>query len=516
MSSANRTVLAVDLGTGGPKVALVGEDGIIAAHTARAVRTRVVPPDHAEQDPEEVWGATADAIREVVARAPDAARSVVGVICSSQFSSIVPVDAAGRPVTDLILWMSRRGAPHSRHILETQPRSIGTWIDVHGAVPMGNDSLSHMLGVKHGQPNAYARTHKFLEPVDFLGHRLTGSFAANACTAFLMLLTDNRRLDEVDYDPDLVAFSGVGREKLPDLVPVDACIGTLRPEIARELGLPAATPVFAGMNDTQAVTVGAGAFRPGHGGLNVGTTMQVLASAERKHTDVESQMVSMPSPIPGRYLALAEIGLGGRVLEHFMREVVHASDALGDHSAADPFARVDEAVRAEPAGSGKLLFLPWLAGALAPNENTRMRGAFLNVSLETTRTRLLRAVLEGLAYHLRWMVPFAERFSGTPFAELRFCGGGAQSDAWAQILADVTDRPVHQLAEARQANTRGAAFLAFHRLGLVDLDDIDRFSPVRRVYEPEPAHRRVYDELFAQFVAAYEQTRPICEALNAG
>jgi xylulokinase len=371
-----------------------------------------------------------------------------------------------------------------------------------------------MLGVKHDRPDAYARTHKFLEPVDFLAQRLTGRFAANACSAFLMLLTDNRRLDAVDYDPGLVAFSGIDRDKLPDLVPVDACLGTLRPAVARELGLAAATPVFSGMNDTQAVTIGAGAFRPGHGGLNVGTTMQVLASAERKDTDFASQIVSMPSPIPGRYLALAEIGLGGKAIEHFARGVFHARDALGDHSAPDPFARIDEAVGGEPAGSGKLLFLPWLAGALAPNENTRMRGAFLNVSLETTRTRMLRAVLEGLAYHLRWMVGPAERFSGATFRELRFAGGGAQSDAWAQILADVTDRPVLQLAEARQANTRGAAFLAFHRLGLVDLGDIDRFSPIRRVYEPRPENRGIYDELFTQFVASYDQIRPLCEALN--
>jgi xylulokinase len=222
----------------------------------------------------------------------------------------------------------------------------------------------------------------------------------------------------------------------------------------------------------------------------------------------------MPSPIAGGLLALAEIGLGGKVLEHFVREIVHASDALGDHAVPDPFARLDAAVEAAPPGSGKVLFLPWLAGALAPNENTQMRGAFLNVSLGTNRTRLLRAVLEGLAYHLRWMVAPVERFSGAPFAELRFSGGGAQSDAWAQILADVLDRPVHQLAEARKANTRGAAFLAFHRLGIVGLEDFDRFSPVRRVYAPRPEHRGLYDELFAQFVAAYEQTRPICEALN--
>lgn len=514
MQSAGRYVLAVDLGTSGPKVALVGDDGEVAAQTARAVETRRLAPDAAEQDPEEIWDATIAAILEVVDAAPHAVDGIVGVVCASQFSSIVPVDAAGRPTADLILWMTRRGAPYSQRIFETHPESIGRWLEIHGAVPMGNDSLSHMLHVKHDRPDAFARTHKFLEPVDFLSQRLTGSFAANPCTAFLMLLTDNRRLDDVDYDSDLLRFSGIDREKLPDLVPVDACLGTLRPEVARELGLPAATPVFTGMNDTQAATIGAGAFRPGRGGFNVGTTMQVLASAAKKDTDIASQIVSMPSPLPGDYLALSEIGLGGKALEHFLRVVVHPNDRLGDHSAPDPFAALDAAVEAEPAGSGGALFLPWLTGAIAPNENPRMRGAFLNLSLDTTRPRMLRAVLEGLAYHLRWMTEPAERFAGARFEEICFSGGGAQSDAWAQILADVTDRPVSQLAEARQVNTRGAAFLVFHRLGLARLEDAERFRPIRRVYEPRAASRRVYDELFEQFVASFERVRPICEALN--
>lgn len=514
MEKLRRYALAIDLGTSGPKVALVGDDGGIAAQAVRSVRTRFVAADLAEQDPEEIWTATVSAAQEVVARAPEAAREVVGVICASQFSSVVPVDATGRPVTGLILWMSRRGAPYSRRILESNPSSIGIWLEVHGAVPMGNDSLSHILAVRHEHPDAYERTHKFLEPVDFLSHRLTGRFAANACTAFLMLLTDNRRLDAVDYASELVTLAGIDREKLPDLVPVDACLGTLRPEVARQLGLAAATPVFSGMNDTQAATIGAGAFRPGRGGFNVGTTMQVLASAETKHTDIETQIVSMPSPLPGRYLALSEIGLGAKVLEHFLTRIVHTKDALGDDTRHDPFAALEGALGAEPPGSGGVLFLPWLAGALAPQENAKMRGAFLNLSLETTRGRMLRAVLEGLAFHLRSMLAPAERFAGASFAEIAFSGGGAQSDAWAQILADVTDRPVHQLAEARQVNTRGAASLVFQRLGLIELEQLDRFRPIRRVYAPRSEHRRIYDELFAQFVTSFDRLRPICEALN--
>ncbi len=515
MASHARYALAIDLGTGGPKAALVAEDGTVAARAARSVATRFEPGVGAEQAPEAVWRATLETAREVVAAAAAAPEAIAAVICSAQFSSIVGVDRAGRAVTPLLLWMSRRGERHSRRILEERPEALGTWLERHGAVPLGPDSLSHMLYVRYENPAAYERTAAFLEPVDFLNLRLTGRAAATACTAFLMLLTDGRDPGTTRYDPTLVELSGLDAAKLPELLPVDARIGPLLPEVARELGLPAETPVLAGVNDTQAVTLGTGTFRAGHGGLNVGTTMQVLAAAPEKKTDIEAQIVSMPSPLGG-YLTMAEMGLGGRVLEHFLRELVHARDPLGGEPAPDPFAGLDEAVRATPAGAGGVVFLPWLAGAQAPREDPSARGAFLNLSLGTSRARLARAVLEGLACQLRWMLPAVERFAGAHFGELTFSGGGARSDAWARILADATGRPILQLADPQQANTRGVAFLAFVRLGLASTDDVERFRPIRRRYEPEEEARSRYDELFGRFVEAYEALQPLYARWTGG
>jgi len=268
------------------------------------------------------------------------------------------------------------------------------------------------------------------------------------------------------------------------------------------------------MNDTQAVTMGTGTFRRGRGGLNVGTTIQVLSHAAAKDTDIENQIVAMPSPIPNEYLAMAEIGLGGKLVEHFLRGFVYANDTLGDHRVDDPFRAIDAAVGEVAPGSDGVLFLPWLNGAQAPRENSRMRGGFLNVSLATSRAHLLRAVLEGVAYHMRWMVPAVERFSAQTFDTLHFSGGGATSDAWAQIMADVTGRPIHQLEDARQGNTRGAAFVAFLRLGMVGVADVDAFCPLRRTWEPRAETRERYEALFTQFVESFDRTQPIFEALN--
>jgi xylulokinase len=456
--SAGLYILSIDLGTSGPKVALVGPDGSTAASAARSVPIHRIPPDGAEQDPEEIWSAIRDATRAVVRAGGLSTEQIVGVSIASQFSSVVAVDREGRPLMNLILWMDGRGAPYARALHERRPEAGARWLDLHGVPPLpsGNDSLSHMLWVQHERPDVYERTHKFLEPMDFVAARLTGNPTANACTVFMMLLTDNRRLDSVQYADELVELSGVDREKVPDLVPVSSCVGTIRPDVARDLGLSSRARVFSGINDTQAVAVGTGAFQEGQGGINIGTTSQVLAHVPFKATDIEQA----------------------------------------------------------PPGSGGLLFLPWLAGSQAPSSNPRMRGGFLNLSLDTTRARMVRAILEGVAFNLRWLVPAVERFARHGFDHFRFAGGAARSDEWSQIVADVTNRPVLQLEDASHTINRATAFLAFERMGVVGLADLRELLRVRRSYEPRPETREVYDRLFEQFVAAFNQNRPLFEALT--
>jgi xylulokinase len=510
-------ILSIDLGTTGIKAALVRDGGEIAASTSRPVETILVPPNGAEQDAEEIWTATKSAMHQVICDASCSPDEIIGVAIASQFSSVVPVDRSGQPVMNLILWMDSRGAPHARDIYGRHPQALATWLDVHGAMPLpsGNDSLSHMLWVKAERPDIYERTHKFLEPMDYLAARLTGEFTANACTAFMMVLTDNRQLDDVRYDETLVEMAGMDRDKLPDLVPVLSPVGTIRSDVADEVGLSPGTQVLSGLNDTQAVAVGAGTFREGHGGINIGTTSQVLAHVAHKASDLEHAIVSSPSPIRGSYVAIAENGIGAKALDHFLTNVTFANDALGDHRVDHVFGQVDRLVQDSPPGSGSLLFLPWLAGAQAPSQNPNARGGFLNLSLTTTRADMVRSILEGVAYNLRWLLPAVEEFAGNQFERLYFSGGGALSDEWSQILSDVTDRPLLQLDDPRHVITRATAFLAFERLGLVEMTDFDKITRVKRSYEPQPERREIYHSLFEQFLAAFDRNRPIFDSLNA-
>jgi len=222
----------------------------------------------------------------------------------------------------------------------------------------------------------------------------------------------------------------------------------------------------------------------------------------------------MPAPYPDRYVVCAENGLGGKVLEHVLQNLVYAADELGDHRSDDPFAFLDDALAATRAGAGGVLFLPWLSGAMAPQGGNAMRGGFLNMSLETTRRDLVRAVVEGVAHNLRWLLDPVEEFTGEPVREVALAGGAARSHRWCQVLADVLDRTVVALNFPDVAIARATALLALQRAGLLARDDLDREPPAgARRFEPEAGHRQLYADRHGQFEAAYAALLPISEAL---
>jgi xylulokinase len=330
----------------------------------------------------------------------------------------------------------------------------------------------------------------------------------------MVQLCDNRTLGVTRYDDDLVRAAGVDPEKLPPLIPVDGVVGPLRPAVAAELGLPRGAVVYAAMNDSQAAAFATGAFRPRRGGVVIGTTAVLLDDMDHKANDLDHQLVSMPSPLAGKYLAWAENGIAGKAVEHVLEHVVYASDPLGNHVTDDRFAALEAALAAVPAGSAGVLFLPWLNGSFAPHSSGRMRGGFVNLSLDAGRLELVRAMVEGTAHNLRWLLPYVEAFTGRRMDELVFGGGAARSPGWAQILADVLDRPVHVLPSPGGAVARAVGRVALFRHGVLDAADVDTMAEPCARCEPTAAHRDRYAAMHAQFVAAFEALRPICEELN--
>jgi xylulokinase len=515
-------ILAIDLGTTNIKAAVVERDGSLLGIGRRTVPTIHTPDDGAEQDPELVWQSVLGAAEDALCALPD--RSVVrGVACASQYSSIIPVGADARPVGHMVVWMDKRGGPDRLAKLpggkgmKPNPLQMLRWLQIHGIPPLpsGADSLAHMRWIKLARPDVYARTVAFLEPMDYVTARFSGRLVTNMCSSFMFLLTDNRR-SRFGYHPTLVKWSGLDDEKLPEVVPVDQPVGRILPEIAEQLGLPGDTAVFPGINDTQAGGVGAYAFSGDHAGISIGTTAVCITHVDFKKTDIVNSLVSMPCPIPDRYFVMAEAGIGGGALEYFLERLVFATDEFGDHGLGEKFAALERAIATIEPGSGGVLFLPWLTGSITPAEDGRVRGGFLNLSLTTTREHLARAVLEGVAFNLRWVQDRVARFSRREISRIKFYGGGALSSAWAQIFADVLQRPVEQLADPEYAVSRGVAILGFHQLGELALDEIASGVPIAATYEPRSEMSARYEEMFTQFVRVFRKNRAVFRALNAG
>ncbi len=515
-------VLAIDLGTGGPKVGLVTRDGKVISSASAPAQTFFLPGGGAEHDALEWWSGIAACAKKVLTSSGVPPEAIIAIGVTSMWSVTLAVDERGQPLMNVISWMDRRGGPYNHKITSGFPSIQGykidtllKYLDVHGFVPTDTDALGHMLFIKHEYPEIYRRTYKFFEPMDYVNMRLTGKFTATQNTALPMIMVDNRRLDSVQYHPWLVQTGGIDREKLPELLPIDGIIGTLTPGVAQDWGLSPDTLVICGVNDNSTSAIGAGSIGNGEPAAVMGSSGHMAFHVPFKKTDIAHTVCTIPSGIKGSYLFWADLANNGKVLESFLRNFIYSQDVFGtDGMQTDIYERASEAAATVPVGSDGVLFLPWFNGSLSPGEDPHMRGGFLNLSHKTTRAHMARAVFEGLAMNWRWLRGPAEKLARRSFQYWRITGGGALSDIWCQIMADVVGLPMHRQAQPRNNNVIGIGLLAFNRLGMLKLEDIPGLIKFDRVFEPNPKNQPVYDRMFAQFMASKDRIRPVFHALN--
>jgi len=523
-----RFVLAVDLGTGGPKIGLVSLNGAISWSDHVALGTRLLPGGGAVQDAERWWDVIADATRRAMSSGVVRPEQVVAVSCTGQWASTVPVGEDGRPVGDCIMWMDGRGAPHTRRavggpVSGYAPLALWQWVRRSGGAPStsGADPIGHILHLEHDQPAVAERARWYLEPVDYLSMRFTGVPAASHASMTAAWLTDNRRPERLSYDRVLVRRAGIPVDKLPPLVPTGSVVGEVRNEIAEQLGLAPGIVVVTGTPDLHSAAVGSGAVVDYRAHLVISTTSWISCPVPMKKTDAVHQIASVPGLSPGRYLVADNHDTGGLCLQWLRDNVIGPADGLlaGPVDAvldAPPpsFDALTSLAASAPAGSGDVLFTPWLAGERSPVDDRNARGGFHNLSLATTRAHLVRAVLEGVAYNSRWLHDAVERFVKRRLDPVRVIGGGAASDLWCQIHADVMGRTMERVAEPLHANLRGAAMFAAVALGEVNLEEVAGLVTVDRRFEPDAVHAATYERLYGEFPKLYRSQKAMFARLN--
>jgi xylulokinase len=521
---AEPVVLAVDLGTSSVKVALITIQGRVLGWESQPLSLCITPDGGAEQSPEGWWQGFLSTTQRLLARGLAPARSVRAVCCSTQGEGTVPVDADGNALMNCILWMDMRGAPYLRrqargavNVLGVDPFRLLRWIRLTGGMPSltGKDPAGHMLLVRERFPEVYARTSKFLNVLDYMNMRLTGRFAATFDSILTSWVTDNRDPDQIRYDTRLVRDSGIDASMFPEIVPCTAVLGGLKAEVAADLGLSRDVQVVAGSIDNTAAGIGAGAVADFAPHLYIGTSSWIAAHVPYKKTDPISSLASVPCAVPHRYLLTALQATAGGNLTFLRDNILYQRDELlPDAPVPDFFGLLDQIVDRVPAGSNGLLYTPWIWGERAPVDERTLRAGIHNLSLHNTRADLIRAVLEGVAFNTRWLLGPVEKFMGRKVEWINLAGGGGQSSAWCQILADVLNVEVRQVRDPIQANARGAAFIASVGLGKIGFEDVPGLVEIEHTYTPDPRNRAVYDERFAAFTEIYKRMSSVYKRLN--
>lgn len=517
-------ILAVDLGTSGMKVALIAIQGSVLGWESEPVQLTLTPDGGVEQSPEEWWRAFLTAAGRLLGRGLAPAASVRAVCCSTQGEGTIPVGRDGVALMNCILWMDMRGAPHLKKQFKERFNLKGMgvghlqrWIRLTGGMPSatGKDPAAHMLFIRDAFPQIYEQTYKFLNVLDYLNLRLTGCFAATFDSILTSWVTDNRDPDAIHYAPELVRRSGIDGNKLPEIVSCTQVLGSLRAEVADELGLPRTVQVIAGAIDNTAAAIGAGAIEDYQPHLYIGTSSWLAAHVPFKKTDAGSSLASLPCAVPGRYLLTALQATAGGNLTFLRDKIIYNQDELlQEADVPDIFKVLDQIAERVPAGANGVIYTPWIWGERAPVDDKTLRAGLYNLSLYNSREDIIRAFLEGIAFNTRWVLGPVEKFLGRPVPAIHMVGGGAQSDTWCQIFADVLNVPIKQTVEPICANARGAAWIGAVGLGEVAFEQLPQLIRFKRVYEPQAEHRQVYDERFQIFTQIYRQMKGIYRRIN--
>lgn len=539
VNSQKKYILAIDHGTGGPKSAIVSTQGEVVDWAFEAVPLHVSKGGEAEQDPDDWWNAILKTSKQVIDNGKVSVDDIVGVNNTSQWSGTVAVDNDNNHLMNSIIWMDTRGAEYISKlfkglikvggypvfkILKLLKRTGG------GPAFHGKDPIAHILWIKNELPDIYEKTYRFLEPQDYVNLKLTGKFAVSNVSVHLHWITDIRDINNVRYSKKLMKLFGVDPLKVSSNIHNSTDIlGPIKKEVADKLGLNKDTKVVVGAPDVPSANIGSGAIRDYDGHIYIGTSDWIGCHVPFKKTDIAHNMASVPSAIPGRYILANEQNMGGGALS-FLRDKIlyHKDELLKEEAVPDVYKIFDRIVETIPAGSNNLIFTPWLIGERAPEDDHTIRGGLYNISLEMSREHLIRAIFEGVAYNVKWLFTYVEKFiqkgkmkanpgmtkNDIVMPEINIIGGGAQSKVWCQIFADVLNRKIRQVKDPIQANARGAAFIASVGLGYIKWDEIPKYIEISNTFTPNPENRSTYDKLFREYLNIYKIMRKTYKRLN--
>lgn len=521
---AEKYIVSHDLGTSSDKAIIVTVYGEIV-DTAKVEYPLYHPqPGFAEQDPADWWNAVCDTTRTVIKKSGIKPKDIVGMTFSSQMQNLIPIDKDGTPLTPAISWLDTRSVDIIRRQLWTPPRILGynifhllKFLIITGGSPgqTGKDQIGKILWLQKYQPELFSKTYKFLDAKDFIIYKLTDNFVTSVDLAVVWWLLDTRK-NRNRWHPRLTKLAGITLDQLPEVKESAAVVGEITADAAERTGLLPGTLIINGSGDLSSAALGSGAIEEGELHINLGTSGWVAGHFTRRKIDIPHYTGCIGSTYPQQYyLGMAHQETAGVCLEWLKNKVLYHLEQLKKEDQVEEIYQIldDLAEKAGPGAEG-LMFTPWMFGERCPLDDDNVRAGLFNVSLNHSREHIIRAVFEGIAFNTRWAMETLENLY-SPVKHLNMIGGGAKSDIWCQIMADITNHTINQVTDPQMAGAKGIALLASMTLGYIEsYHDIKKYIKIKQRFQPNPANRNLYDRLFTEFKNIYKQNKKWYTRMN--
>ncbi|RSL15040.1 xylulokinase [Edaphobacter aggregans] len=489
-------ILGIDVGTGGTRAVLIDRQGsILASHASEHAPVRSEHIGWAEQDPQDWWRATREAIAGVMAASESAGAEIEAVGLTGQMHGCVMLDADGEVLRSALIWADQRTQPQCDWLTEKIGFERLIELTCNPALP--NFTLTKLLWVRDHQPEIFARIAHVLCPKDYVRYRLTGEFAMDMQEASGTLLLDvtNRR-----WSPEVAEAAGIPMEWLPRLFEGPEICARISTEGAAATGLAQGTPVAAGAGDQGAGAVGMGILSPGSVSATIGTSGVVFAATDAPTKDRLGRLHTFCHAAPGRWHVMGVTNGAGLSLRYFRDTFAPEID----------YQKLSLEAATAPPGSDGLLWVPYLFGERTPHLDPNARAAFIGITASHTRGHFIRAVLEGVALSLRDTFTLFHEL-GVPIKAIRLGGGGARGPLWRQIQADVYGQPV-ELLEAEEGGAFGAALLAGTGIGVWPTVDAACAATIRVAQTIPPQNAEAMNAAYHQYRKIYPALRTIAKA----
>lgn len=485
--------VGIDVGTSSTKVVLCDVVGDILATSTQSYLCAHPHPGWSEQDPECWYEAAIHGIKSVVSDADISSEDITGLSFGGQMHGLVALDSDGRVLRPAILWNDGRSIGECDYLnRQIGKQKLSEWC---GNIAFPGFTGPKVLWMKANEPDLFAQIDMVLLPKDYVAYRLTGSYCTDVSDASGTLFFDVRKRC---WSKPMLDIVGLNESQLPRVYESWEVVGTLTQEASCASGLPQTVKVCAGAGDNAAAAVGMGAVGEGRCNVSLGTSGTVFMPTNDMHVDSSNSLHSFAD-------ASGSYHLMGCILSAASANGWWVKQILGSDFAA-------ELTRIDPAnlGSNSVFFLPYLMGERSPVNDADARAAFVGMTLETSKTEMVQAVLEGVTFALRQCLEAALAM-GVNIDELTICGGGAKNRIWRQMVADVLDMPL-SIQEKEEGPGYGACILAM--VGCDMFESVEAAVDVLKtdaseVVEPDKARARRYESRYKAYCSLYPALKQV-------